>query len=315
MQGLIGAHWHKTLLAKTHLTLGRQRKLTAWLFILPALLFHFLVIGIPALGSIYYSMTQWSGISMTPEKFIGLKNFEDLFSHDEIFPMAFSHNLIWMVLSIGASFALGLGIAALLAQSRLGQRRELAIRGLLFLPNILPAVIVAYMWARLLQPQRGIGALLMQAGLPWNLKYPLLGSPDTALVTVISVTIWRGWPFLMVLFLTAMQTIPPELYDAAKVDGAGAWQQFYNVTIPGIMPAVFFMLMMSAIWSFSSFQYVWLMTGGGPAYSTELLGTMLYKNLVNNFRAGYASAIGMTITALSGALIGLFTLIRKRYEI
>ncbi len=116
----------------------------------------------------------------------------------------------------------------------------------------------------------------------------------------------------MVLFLTAMQSIPPELYDAAKIDGANRWQLFRYVTLPGIRPVVLFMLMMTAIWSFLVFEYIWILTQGGPAGASEVLGTLVYKNAFNRFEAGYGAAQGITISLFAGAIVTLFVFLRRR---
>lgn len=116
----------------------------------------------------------------------------------------------------------------------------------------------------------------------------------------------------MVLFLTAMQGISQDLYDAAKIDGAHRIKEFLHVTIPGILPTRAFMMMLVAIWSFLVFDYVWILTQGGPANASEVLGSYLYKQVFHRFEAGYASAIGLTMSLCAGFIIGLFALLRKR---
>jgi raffinose/stachyose/melibiose transport system permease protein len=109
-----------------------------------------------------------------------------------------------------------------------------------------------------------------------------------------------------------MQSIPMELYDAAKIDGANRWQEFRYVTLPGIRPVVLFMLMMTAIWSFLVFEYIWILTQGGPAGSSEVLGTLVYKNAFNRFEAGYGAAQGVTISMFAGFIILMFIYLRRR---
>jgi len=116
----------------------------------------------------------------------------------------------------------------------------------------------------------------------------------------------------MILFLTAMQGIPIDLYDAAKIDGASRWQEFLYITFPGIRPTVIFMLVLTAATLFSSFQFVFIMTQGGPAGSSELVATYLYKQAFERFEMGYASAIGLTVAVLAATLFGLLTLLRRR---
>ena len=116
----------------------------------------------------------------------------------------------------------------------------------------------------------------------------------------------------MILFLAAMQAIPPVLYDAAKIDGANRWDEFRHVTLPGIRPIVLFMFMMVAIWSFLAFDYIWLITQGGPGGASEVIATQLYKNAFQRFEAGYAAAQGVVISVFAGFIIMIFVMLRRR---
>lgn len=162
-----------------------------------------------------------------------------------------------------------------------------------------------------MNPRLGLGPQLAELGVR-GLDRAFLGNPDTVLLSVAFIDNWHFWGFLMVLFLAAMQNISPDLYDSAKIDGANRWQEFRHVTIPGIRPTLVFMFMMVAVWSFLVFDYVWLLTQGGPAGSSEVLGTLLYKQAFNRFEAGYASAIGLTMSFFAVLIIGLFALLRRR---
>ena len=114
------------------------------------------------------------------------------------------------------------------------------------------------------------------------------------------------------LFLAAMQNISPALYDAAKIDGANRWQEFRHITVPGILPTLSFMLLMTGIWSFLVFDYVWILTQGGPAGASEVMATYLYKQAFNRFEAGYASAIGLSMSLFAGMIISVFVFLRTR---
>ena len=116
----------------------------------------------------------------------------------------------------------------------------------------------------------------------------------------------------MVLLLAAMQNISSDLYEAARLDGANRWQEFRDVTIPGIRPTLVFMILMTAIWSFLTFDYIWILTQGGPAGASEVLATLVVKNAMMNFDAGYASAIGLTMSIFVGCVISIFIVLRKR---
>jgi raffinose/stachyose/melibiose transport system permease protein len=176
---------------------------------------------------------------------------------------------------------------------------------------VLPSIVTATIWRYLYNPRFGIGAALENIGMS-GLNFPLLGRSETALWAIAFADNWHFWGFLMVLFLTAMQSIPPELYDAAKVDGANRFQEFRNVTLPGIRSVVLFMLMMVMIWSFLVFEYIWILTQGGPAGSTELIGVAIFKNAFRRFNAGYAAAQGITITVFTGLIVAMFIFLRRR---
>jgi raffinose/stachyose/melibiose transport system permease protein len=258
------------------------------------------------LTGVYYSLTDWSGIG--PANFIGLENFRRLFFEDAAFGRALGNNIIWMIFFLIVPFSLALLASSLLARIRRG---GMFYRTILFIPYLLPSVVTATIWRNLLSPRLGLGAQLTHIGIP-GLDIAFLGRSDTALMAIAFVDNWHYWGFLMVLFLTAMQSIPMELYDAAKIDGANRWQEFRHVTLPGIRPVVLFMLMMTAIWSFLVFEYIWILTQGGPAGASEVLGTLVYKNAFNRFEAGYGAAQGVTISMFAGFIVLMFILLRRR---
>jgi raffinose/stachyose/melibiose transport system permease protein len=275
------------------------------MLILPALSIHLIVVIGPSLGALYYSLTDWSGIGGA--EFIGLRNFRTLLG-DVNFRKAFRNNMIWLAFFLTVPFAMALLVAALLARVRRG---SMFYRALIFLPYVLPSVITASIWSNLLNPRLGVGAQLANIGIT-GLDRAFLGNRNTVLLSVAFIDNWHFWGFLMVLFLAAMQNIPPDLYDAAKIDGANALQEFWHVTIPGIRPTLAFMYMMIAIWSFLVFDYVWLLTQGGPAGASEVLGTFLYREAFNRFEAGYASAIGLSMSFFAILMIIVFGYLRRR---
>jgi len=283
-----------------------RKNIMPWLFILPVLSLYLLVVVGPSLFAVGYSLTDWSGIG--DAEFIGLENFRKLFFDDPTFRDAFRNNVVWLIFFLTVPFALSLVVSSFLAGLKRG---AMVYRTALFVPYILPSVITASIWANLLSPRRGLGAQLGKMGFE-SLNRAFLGNPDTALLSIAFVDNWHFWVFLVVLFLAAMQGIPTDLYDAAKIDGANRWREFIHVTIPGIRPTLLFMLMMVAIWSFLVFDYVWLLTQGGPAGSSEVLGTMLYKEAFGRFEAGYASAIGLTISFFAAVILSIVAILRRR---
>jgi len=283
-----------------------RKNILPWLFIAPITILYIMVVLGPSITAIGFSLTDWSGIGQA--EFIGLENFRQLIFEDGNFRLAFKNNLVWMAFFLTIPFILALLASSMLAPIRRG---AMFFRSALFIPYILPSVVTAAIWGNLLSPRRGIGAQLAKIGFePLNRAF--LGNPDTALLSIAFVDNWHFWVFLVILFLTAMQSIPPALYEAARIDGASRFQEFRYITIPGILPTLAFMLMMVAIWSFLVFDYVWLLTQGGPAGSSEVLGTFLYKEAFNRFEAGYASAVGLTISFFAALIMGVVVLLRRR---
>lgn len=282
-----------------------RTKVIPWLCVLPVLLINLVVIIGPTISAMYYSLTDWSGIGSAT--FVGLKNYIQIF-HDPNYSNAFTHNLIWLAFFLTVPVILALIVASVLAPVKKGQ---MFFRAVFFVPYILPSVITAGIWRNLLSPTLGLGAQLAKIGIQ-SLDIAYLGNTKTALMAVAFIDFWHWWGFLMVLFLTAMQSVPTELYDAARVDGANRWQEFINVTIPGIRPTLVFMLLMTGIWSFLAFDYVWILTQGGPAGASDLLSILVFKNGFLKFQAGYASAIGITMTFFAGIIIVIYVLLRRK---
>jgi len=283
-----------------------RKKVVPWFFVLPILLINVAVVAGPAVASVYYSMTEWNGIGHA--KFIGLDNFRRLLSHDSSFTHAFKNNLLWLCMFLTVPITIALIASTLLAPIKRG---AIFYRLSLFLPYVLPSVITASIWRGLMNPDRGIGAELAKHGIN-GLDRAFLGDPKTVLPAIAFVDNWHWWGFLMVLLLAAMQNIPPDLYEAARLDGADRWAEFRDVTIPGIRPTLVFVLMMTSIWSFLTFDYIWILTQGGPAGASEVLSVLVQKNAFLRFEAGYAAAIGLTMSFFVGIVISIFLFLRKR---
>ncbi len=282
-----------------------RRRVVPWLFVAPILAVNIAVVVGPTLSAFYYSMTDWNGIR--PATWVGLANFQEL-ATDNSFRHAFSNNLIWLLMFLTVPIAMSLAAASLLGPVRRG---AIVYRMALFIPYVLPSVVTAALWRGLFSPDRGIPALLTKAGIP-GFDRAFLGDPKTVLPAIAFVDNWHWWGFLMVLFLAAMQNIPPDLYESARLDGASRWQEFRDVTLPGIRPTFVFMILMTTIWSFLTFDYIWILTQGGPAGASEVLAVLVFKEAFSNFNAGYASAIGLTLSFFVGINIGIFIVLRRR---
>lgn len=263
---------------------------------LPLILINVFVVLVPSLSSVYYSFTDWSGIGEA--NFIGLDNYTAMASDPE-FLNALWHNLIWTAFFLIVPMSMGLfGAYALTRVTRF----RMLFRVAYFVPYIVASVVSAAIWRILLSPDSGIGALL---------GVNFLGDRNLALGSVAFVNNWAWWGFLVIVFLASMQGINPSLYEAASMDGAGPTRQFFSITLPSIRPTFAFLGLMTIIWSFLSFDYVYILTQGGPAGSTDVLSTLLYRNAFGNLEAGYASAIGVVMALISGVVVAAYLIIRK----
>ena len=275
----------------------RRRGLVAWLFMLPLVVVNLLVIAGPGAMSLYYSFTDWTGIGGA--NFIGIDNYRKMF-HDSAFVDAFLHNVWWTIFFLIVPMSMGLFGAFLL--SRL--RRFLALfRVVYFIPYIVASVVSASIWQNLLSPEHGAGKLL---------GINFLGKSSTALGSVAVVNTWSWWGFLVIVFLAAMQGVNPSLYEASGLDGANSFQQFWHVTLPSIRPTLMFLGLMTIIWSFLVFDYIYILTQGGPAGATEVLSTLQYRDAFENQQAGYAASIGVVLAMITGIVVAAYQMLRRR---
>jgi raffinose/stachyose/melibiose transport system permease protein len=204
---------------------------------------------------------------------------------------------------------MGLLGAFLLSQIK---RFQMFFRIAYFVPYVLASVVNAALWQNILDPTRGIGSALASIGIPFLDGVSFFGSERLALPSVAFVNIWAWWGFILLLFLTALQSVDHELYEAARMDGAGRWQQFLNVTLPGIRPTFVFVILLSIINSLLVFDYVYIITRGGPAGASEVVGTLMWKQAFERFEAGYAAAMGLGLSFVSGLIILIFVFLRRR---
>jgi raffinose/stachyose/melibiose transport system permease protein len=276
-----------------------RRGLTAWLFMLPLVAVNVLVVLWPSIQTVYYSLTDWSGVGVA--KFIGLDNYRHAWS-DPDFRSAVKHNLEWLGLFLVVPGVLGLLGSYLLSQIRRGQ---MLFRAIFFIPYVIASVVNAAVWKNLLSPTSGIGHQL-------GTDYAFFGNSTSSLLSVNFVADWHWWGFLAVIFLAAMQGVDPQLYDAAKMDGASRWQQYRHVTLPGIRPTLVFLVLMTIIWSLKAFDYIYILTQGGPAGSSDVVTTDMYREAFTNYRAGYAASLGLSMAFITALVLAVYSVLRKR---
>ena len=287
---------------------GRRTRVAAWLFISPLAVVSMLVIGGPGVASLVYSFTDWDGLGAP--SFVGLENYIELFQSPAVLA-AIWHNLVWTLFFLVVPISMALLGAFLLSRIRRGQA---IFRVIYFIPYVLATIVSATIWRQILSPTAGIGPALSSFGLDWLADVNFLGDPALALGSVAFVNNWQWWGFLLVLFVAAMQGVNPALYEAARLDGANAWQEFWHITLPGIRPTFMFLVLMTVIWSFLVFDYVYILTQGGPAGSTDVLATVLYRTAFAEQRAGYASAMAMLLSVISAVVVSGYLFLRKKLD-
>jgi multiple sugar transport system permease protein len=273
------------------MTAWTRRKRVGYAFVAPVFLFLCAVVLFPLGHAFYTSLTRVRGLASS---FVGLQNYEHVLTDD-----AFWHSLGVSVAFTGVSVALhvALGLALALLVDRLRFART-ALRIAFLTPWMVAPAVGATIWLWLLEPQFGVVNYLLQAaGL---IKAPLawLGEPGLAFASIVTVDTWRGVPFVMLLMLAGLQTIPREQYEAAAIDGANAWQRFRYVTLPNLRYLLVVASTLDVINTIRHYDIIGVMTAGGPAGATEVLPVLLYNTAFRGNRFGEAAAIGVLLLAI-----------------
>ncbi len=263
-----------------------QRKVVPYIFITPTMLIFTTFVLIPIVYAAYISFFKWNGIS-EPE-FNGIRNYTRLFE-DDVFWTSLKNTILFTLGVVPLSMSLGLLAAIGLNRKNLPGRGML--RAIYFLPFVISGVATATTAGWIFGDSFGIvNKVLVELGLS---KVQWLTNRHIALLTVIVTTVWIRMGFCMLIYLAGLQSIPSDLIEAAKVDGASKRQQFFRITLPLLKPTTFLLLVLNVIYSFEVFDLVFVMTNGGPGYSTTVLTIFIYNAAFQTQSVGYASAIGM----------------------
>lgn len=268
------------------------KKRAILLYMLPALTLLTAFVFLPIVLNFIYALFRWSSFS-TQWDFVGLANFARLLS-DETVWVAFKNNLWYAVISLVFQVGGSMLIAALLEEKWM-RRSQPFFRTVYFLPSMISLTVVGILWQTIYSPVFGIvNPLLEKLGLGM-LATDWLGNTRTAVFSVIAVSQWQYFGYTMVLFLVAMQGVPADLYESAIIDGANSFQRFIHITIPNIREIILVNCMITIIGAFQVFDEIYIMTGGGPSRSSEVLGTYLFRTGFRNDEMGYASAIATMV--------------------
>jgi raffinose/stachyose/melibiose transport system permease protein len=272
----------------------RRGALTPYLFIAPAMVFYLGFLIYPMLVSLYTSLFDWDGMSPL-SNFVGLKNYSDALFTDVVTRQALANNIWWTLGALTIPTLIGLALA-------IGLNRKLpgtvVLRTLFYAPSVLPLVAVGIIWSWMYNPNFGaINVILKASGLGYFAGAWLSGF-DTALPSAFITYTWGSIGFPMILYLAGLQGIPEEYYEAARIDGANPWQQFWNVTLPGLRESHVIVLSLSVIGGFKVFDLIYTMTYGGPGRVTQVLGTWMYFQSFQYYHAGYGAALAWIIASI-----------------
>lgn len=261
-----------------------------YLFVAPAILLLIVVLAYPAFRSLHLSLTRRAsgGVSL------GLTQYVDLIQSD-VFRQVVGNTAVFVIASVVLHVVLGLSSALLLNRPFFGRT---AFRIVALLPWVVPDVVTGIIWKWILNPLYGVlnEGLIRLGAISAPLEW--LTAPELVLPSVVLANVWRGFPFVMIIFLAGLQSIPHELYEAAAIDGAGTVQRFRHVTLPGLRKVLIVALALDTIWEVRRFGLIQAMTGGGPGNLTEVLSTQVFKQYFQFFKFEYASAMAIAMTGL-----------------
>jgi raffinose/stachyose/melibiose transport system permease protein len=267
-----------------------------WAFValaLPALVIYVGFLIGPVLAGFYFSLTRWDGIN--DPRFVGLDNFVRL-AGDAEYARALLNTFIFTAVILTGQLVSGLGLALLLNRATRGVA---FMRGVFFLPALMSTAVIALIWTFIYSPAVGLLTGLAESfGLQDTFLADVLGNQGSALLAVCLVVIWQYAGYMMIIFLAGLKSIPPEVYEAAALDGASGWRRFRSITWPLLAPSLAIAVVISLAGNLKLFDQVYLMTGGGPAGATETVGTLIYQTAFLNANYGYSVAQSVVLTVL-----------------
>jgi ABC-type sugar transport system permease subunit len=278
-----------------------QRYSLPYLFIAVPMISLIVFLFIPMLVSLWWSFNEYTGL--TAAKFVGLDNYIKLLTDDKIFGRSLLNTTLFVMIGMSIGPTLGLLTALMLNQN---VRFRSLFRTAYYLPVMTSLVVVSTIWVMLYNQNGLFNTILENLGFQ---KVGWLSNPHIALISVAIASIWQGFGFETVVFLAALQSIPRELYEAAMMDGAGGWAQFRHITIPSLRPVIIFVYIIGIIGSYQVFDQVFVMTSGGPVYSTTSIVYYLFGRFMNH-KLGYASAIAYILFAI----LVIFSYLQMRFS-
>lgn len=284
----------------------RNENLSGLLFLLPGLIGFLVFVLIPVLFSFILSMMNWSFTTgLSGMKFVGLDNFK-IMMKDTYFITSLKNNFIISFVSVPAALVLGLVFAVMIKNFCYG---KVAIKTMMFIPYVSSIVAVSVVWKVVLNPTFGpVNTFLMFLGVQNPPKW--FGDLHWALPSIILLTLWMNIGYYIIIYMAGLTNIPSGLYEAAEIDGASKLKQFFCITIPGVSPTTFFLMIIGLINSFKIFDQVYITTNGGPGTSTYVLALYIYNLAFSQYKTGYSCAIAWFMLVI----IGIITIIQWKTQ-
>lgn len=265
-----------------------REQLTCWLYLVPAFAFFGVFLIFPIFFAFQLSFHRWDGLSPNA-MFVGIQNYTRLLT-DVVFFRALTNTSLYTAGAVVFQTSIGLLLALLISALSKGR---IFFRTAYFVPVVMSLVVVGLIWSWFLAPHFGlIFKWLTSLGLPTR---PWLGDPETALITVLVVHVWKWAGWSMVIYLAGIQSIPADLYEAARVEGANSLQVFWHITLPLLATATVINVVAITIGSFQVFDLIYVMTEGGPGYSSEVMATYIYEKGFRSYSMGYASVLSCAL--------------------
>lgn len=284
---------------------GRREAIEGYLSILPWFLGFIALVAVPLASTFYHSFTRWT--IMEPPVWIGLENYRYMFREDPLFWQSLKATGLYVLLSVPVVIVCGLLLALLLNMKIAGMN---IYRTIFYIPAVISGVSIAMLWTWLLQPDIGIvNGILAKFGIEGPKWF---WDPDWALVSVASMSVWKVGGSAVV-YLAGLQNIPPQVFEAAKIDGAGRLSTLFRITLPLVTPTIFFQLVIQMIEAFKVFTEAFVITKGGPLKSTYFYLLYFYQEGFQNFNTGYASALILVIVALIMTMTAILNSTSKKW--
>jgi ABC-type sugar transport systems, permease components len=270
---------------KRGFNLSKREAATGWFFVVPMFIGFIIFSFGPILASLAISFTDWD-LLQTP-KFVGLKNFADMFK-DDLFLQCMSNTLYFVIIMVPIVLVVSMALAIILNQNLKGKA---FFRSAFYFPSIVSTVAISMVWLWVFSPSNNglLNTILAKVGIMNTPDW--LGNMSTVKPSLIFMRTWQSAGYYMIIFLAGLQTIPPELYEVADIDGASKWQKLIHITIPLLSPVTFFVTIMLMLAAFNIFEAIYVMTDGGPGGATNTIMYYIYHNGFRLYKMGYASAL------------------------